>query len=487
MSSIATQSQLAVVGTNDIHLTKDPTFQLFRPNYKTYTPSASTFHLHRPDGDVSGLPGEKVSFSLRRTGDLLTKLFLRFRGPILRNIYPTTTQATVLGATTLASTTDYRYQYLWGPLSYYAIDSVEMKLNSTTIDTLYGDWMYVWSEFLQPTADRAEMKTMATKMSVPDKTEDSCRNEYFYLPIPFWFSKHPGLALPLVSLTNTEIQIIVSFARTTNRIPVLDSNVQADSTLNTTALQSIELMTEEKTLCQAERDWFATTPQSYLITQHNQREEYPFTLSNTSVNGVDSYAPNATTRVPSVADQNTELSLENFRLPIKQLWLGLGGYQCSPTAGSGPNSVSFLNDNRLVSGAFYTQSWIMNDSRELTEKAVMRERSNLPHYQDGKHVGLSSSMKKRFLGIAGDSQNTLVNQPSLFSFSMGLDDVHPEGAINFSRLKSPRMVLQGAKLAPFPRAFRGRFEKVDSNYVVLAENYNVLDVKDGTAYVRYTD
>ena len=91
MSSIATQSQLTVVGSNDIHLTKDPTFQLFRPNYKTYTPLASTFHLHRPDGDVSGLPGEKVSFSLRRTGDLLTKLFLRFRGPILRNIYPTTT------------------------------------------------------------------------------------------------------------------------------------------------------------------------------------------------------------------------------------------------------------------------------------------------------------------------------------------------------------------------------------------------------------
>lgn len=122
--------------------------QLFVPKYKTYTPLASTFHLHRPQSDISGLPGEKVSFSLRRSGDLMTKLFLRFRGPVFSNLYPTPSQSTVLGASSLADATDKRFQYLWGPLAYYAIDSVEMTMNSTTVDTLYGDWMYVWSEFL---------------------------------------------------------------------------------------------------------------------------------------------------------------------------------------------------------------------------------------------------------------------------------------------------------------------------------------------------
>ena len=488
MSSSSAHAQLSTLGTNDIYLTKDPSLFPYRNQSKTYTPLASTFHIHRPQGDVSGLPGERVSFSLRRSGDLMTGMFLRFRGPIFQNFYPTTTQSTILGNSDTADATDARYQYLWGPLAYYAIDSVQMKLNSTTIDTLYGDWMYVWTECLQPTSDRAQMKPLTTKMSTPDRPNDSCNNEFFYLPIPFWFTEHPSLALPLVALTNTEIQITVTFARTIQSMNLLDSgNVNASDVIRGPTIASVELMTEEVTLCEAERQWFATHPLSYTITQHDQREEYPFTLANTSVNGVDGYAPNSTTRVLSVPDQDTVLSLENFRLPIKQLWLGMGGYQCAPTETGSPNATTFIHDNRLMSGAFYTNSWIMNDSRELTDRADMRERSGIPFYQDGNHIGLSSSIKKRLNGVAGDSSDTMKLQPSLFSFSMELDDLHPSGAINFSRLKSPRMMLKGAKLAPFPSALRSRFQRVDSNYVILAENYNVLDIKDGTAYVRYTD
>jgi hypothetical protein len=70
---------------------------------------------------------------------------------------------------------------------------------------------------------------------------------------------------------------------------------------------------------------------------------------------------------------------------------------------------------------------------------------------------------------------------------MGLDDNHPQGAINFSRMKSPRLVLKGAKNETFPTALSGTYGAVESNYVVLAENYNVLDIRDGTAYLRFTD
>jgi hypothetical protein len=93
-----------------LYLTKDPSLALFRQSYQTYTPLATQFLFHRPQGDVSGLPGETVSFSLRRTGDLLKNMFLRFRGPILRDVYPTTTKDSVLGSSSLAtSTTDKRY------------------------------------------------------------------------------------------------------------------------------------------------------------------------------------------------------------------------------------------------------------------------------------------------------------------------------------------------------------------------------------------
>ena len=78
------------------------------------------------------------------------------------------------------------------------------------------------------------------------------------------------------------------------------------------------------------------------------------------------------------------------------------------------------------------------------------------------------------------------NVPSVFSFSLDLKDNHPQGAVNFSRLKTPTLVLKGAKLEPWPTLLTTH-NQVLSNYIVMAENYNVLDIRDGTAYVRMSD
>lgn len=134
--------------------------------------------------------------------------------------------------------------------------------------------MYVWSEFCTPTANRAEGKTLTTKMMTTDSNNE-CNDEFCFIPIPFWFTQHPSLALPLVALANTEIGITVTFARTLQNIPIIattdsDGNpVYSSRAMNTSVLQSMELVTLETTLCESERHWFATNPSSYLITQHN--------------------------------------------------------------------------------------------------------------------------------------------------------------------------------------------------------------------------
>lgn len=497
MSLVSSQAQLTLIASNDSYLTKDAKLPLFRQNYKTYTPLASTYHFHRPEGDVSGVSGETVRFSLRRTGDLLSKVFLRFRGSILNNsVFPDSVRNTFLGSSSTASD-DMRYKHVWGPLSYYAIDSVTLKLNSTTVDTLYGDWMYVWTEFLTPTKNDMNSKNMTTKMSTPDNSMTNCDSEYFFLPIPFWFSQNPSLALPLVALANTEIEFVVKFAKTVQNKNLIDTyvtgnsgtTVKTDDALNQSALSTIELVTEEITLCESERKWFATNPVSYLITQHNQRDTKPYSLTKTVENSDPNYVPSSSTS--GVTDPDTIFTLDNFRLPVKQLWVGKGGLNCRTTAGAAPSESTFFTDDRLVSGAFFLESWLMNDSRDLTEKATPKTRTSIPSYQDGVHTGISSSIKKQFLTIAGqDSSSTesvMTYQPSLISFSMGLDDVHPEGAINFSRLKSPRLVLKGTKLEPFPSGLSGTYDEVEGNYVIMAENYNILDLKNGTAYLRFTD
>jgi len=145
-------------------------------------------------------------------------------------------------------------------------------------------------------------------MSTPDTDPSDCNNEYFFLPIPFWFTQHPSLALPLVALANTEIQIVVTFARTIANMRILntvngDGNaVFANDTMNHDALASMELVTEEVTVCEAERNWLATNPVSYLITQHDQRDSVPYSLTKTDVNSAEDYVPDASTHSIHVSD-----------------------------------------------------------------------------------------------------------------------------------------------------------------------------------------
>jgi hypothetical protein len=62
------------------------------------------------------------------------------------------------------------------------------------------------------------------------------------------------------------------------------------------------------------------------------------------------------------------------------LWVGKGGLNCRTTAGAAPSESTFFTDNRLVSGAFFLESWLMNDSRDLTEKATPKTRTSIPSY-----------------------------------------------------------------------------------------------------------
>lgn len=497
MSSSATQSQLTIIDTNDLYLTKDPSLNVYESKSARYTPLAISNHIHRPEQTVSGVPGETVRISLRRTGDLLKSMYLVVRGSFFKDLYPNSDadSSSILGP--FSSNFN---NLSWGPLAYYAIDNVQLKLNSTIVDTLYGDWMYVWTECLEPTPDRPSFKTLISQMSTntADQDSSSCPNEFYYLPLPFWFMTHPSLALPLVALANTEIELSITFAKPDANIPILNTEdksgnvVRARDVLNRDALQSVHIMTEEITLCQEERKWFATNPISYVITQHDQRTDAPYVLQKTVANSANGYTPNATTYVTSGSGtviQDVQIKLDTFRLPIKQIWVGKGALHCCPTTTSAPNVTTFLNSDRMVSGAYYLESYIQNDSKDITERATTKERQVLPVLQDGKDTAISSSIKQKFLGLCGESSTSrqqMPNVPSVFSFSLDLKDNHPQGAVNFSRLKTPTLVLKGAKLEPWPTLLTAH-NQVLSNYIVMAENYNVLDIRDGTAYVRMSD
>lgn len=80
-----------------------------------------------------------------------------------------------------------------------------------------------------------------------------------YVPLQFFFNRHPGLALPLIALIYQEVKIEVSFR------PL--SQLTVGTVTGTPTLQYASLWVDYVFLDQQERTNFAQTPQEYLIDQ----------------------------------------------------------------------------------------------------------------------------------------------------------------------------------------------------------------------------
>lgn len=201
------------------YLVGNPEISFFKTVYRRHTNFAmesvrQTF-LTKPVLE----PNSRGSFTCRinRVGDLLKDIFFCFTLPA---IY---------------SSDQHRFQWIEN-LAKYAIYSYTVKLDTQTIDQRYGEWMDIWSE-LSISSDK---KNIYDKMSA--NTEDitnplvrtkkvTIRNNKIYyryypigvtgspsipqskyfVPLDFWFTREPGLALPLVALQYQNLDITIEF------------------------------------------------------------------------------------------------------------------------------------------------------------------------------------------------------------------------------------------------------------------------------------
>jgi hypothetical protein len=131
------------------------------------------------------------------------------------------------------------YEFQWiKNIGYNLIDHVELVANGVVIQTLPGEWLKFYSYYTHDAAKRKVVDQMVgnvsalydpanaydrvnqyphsvTPGSVPSTMpyttvpEPSIRSRQLVIPLHFWFSENPGLALPLVSMQNSEVYINV--------------------------------------------------------------------------------------------------------------------------------------------------------------------------------------------------------------------------------------------------------------------------------------
>ena len=86
-----------------------------------------------------------------------------------------------------------------------------LTLGNQTLERVTADWLRVYDS-LHRAPEAAEHYKRLTNFDAATLTSGVSTTETLYLPLNFGFCRHPGLALPLVAMWNTEVRLSLTLA-----------------------------------------------------------------------------------------------------------------------------------------------------------------------------------------------------------------------------------------------------------------------------------
>ena len=88
------------------------------------------------------------------------------------------------------------------PLSYSLFESIEFQIGGQTIDVLTTDWLYMRDQLYSRSSHSLGKKRLNghTAMFEGDLNNSDPTPKKMYMDVPFWFTQHPGNALPMLAL-----------------------------------------------------------------------------------------------------------------------------------------------------------------------------------------------------------------------------------------------------------------------------------------------
>jgi hypothetical protein len=235
--------QLIAYGAQDIYLTNDPQITFFKVVYRRHT----NFSLQTFEKTFNDAPdfGKKSKVKLYRLGDLATKMYLRV---ILNKI---------------TGTKGIKFAWI-RRIGHAMIRQIDIEIGGNIIDRHYGTWLDIWYELARQGKHDNGYDKLIGDTDELTKYNDSDKPEYIlYIPLQFWFNRHWGLALPLISIQYHDIYINVEFEKKDKLI------VRCDTFNNFSDVKIIEvgLVTDYVYLDMDERKRFSVIAHEYLIEQ----------------------------------------------------------------------------------------------------------------------------------------------------------------------------------------------------------------------------
>jgi hypothetical protein len=240
---------LAVTGIQDQWLTGEPEFSYFLVNFKRHT----KFSIEATETPFDGEPNFDTSLECRipsNKGDLIRSMMLKFTLP-----QPTGT---------VSSGKDVRYNKSVGSR---IIEYADLRIGGQTIERVTGDYIYMYNQ-------------------IHNNHDDTDQSLYFlsghgkYIPVsydwdysvmlPFYFFRHPSLALPVCAITKQLVEVEIKFRKleditvtyTTSSGAIEDPPSDVSS-----SIKKVSLITDFFYITENEKNFLLSRPIEYVITQ----------------------------------------------------------------------------------------------------------------------------------------------------------------------------------------------------------------------------
>jgi hypothetical protein len=438
--------QLVAYGAQDAYLSGNPQITFWKGLYKRHT----NFAIEPFRINFTGQPawGTKQTAIIGRHADLLYKTYVEVQLPYLGT-----------------DGNAFEWNNEQGRLGYNLLDYVELDIGGQIIDKQYSEFMFLWDSLTSDIQTSAKLWAMVGKgkaagaSTLDDTTGCSTQPatgrpvlpNTLYIPLFFFFTRNPGLALPLISLQYHEVKINVQW----NQPKTIAGSFLSADVAKLPQATSAAMYIDYIYLDTEERRRFAQQSHEYLIEQVQFNEDQ----------GISS------------ANQRIDLT---FNHPVKELIWVVQPHSYTDCSAAAEWSDTRLRPFTYDSPAVYEQ-WIQFNGQDRLDRRYGDYYNKVQPYQY--HTGLAGGC----VGASGQEFG-LVSQPGVYVYSFALkpEEHQPTGTCNFSRIDTATIVmnLSGA-ITVADADSQGRNSNWDVR--VYATNYNILRIMSGMGGLAYSN
>ena len=439
---------LVAFGAQNILLNGNPSVSFFKKVYKTHTNFA--MESMRVIFDKSYIQYNETTTlvsKIQRNADLVQNVYFSFEIPEIKKIVKKDDESKIIGD-------DFRFVKNLGEVM---IENYFVYIGGTVIDKQYGEWLHIWNELSIESSKRYGYDKMIgniPEIYLPDPFNRlpngsvQIEKQRLFVPLTFWFNRSPGLALPLIALQYHEVEIHIVIRPYKELFTVNETKPTGWSEYFESNILDINPYLEVNYifLDTAERNFFATNVQDYLIEQTVQ----------IPILNVNKYA-------------TTELTLQN---PVKEIiW------------------VLKRNDVDEKNNWFDYIDYEYEDTREYTDndnacacENYTREKEILMNakFIFNGYDRFEEKDSAYFNLVQPYQHHTVIPKTGIYvySFSLYPENFQPSGACNMSRINKIQLQTEICKL---PENATYKYDMF-----VYVVNYNFLRVTAGLAGLSFS-